>query len=117
MDRTQKTAILDALRRTSEDLTPAIQRYDVGQLENAIRAREEAVQRFQELVERDPNAFSEADVESARESLRVGKRAFEHLLEIRRTGWTTATEMAKNQYVLRTIAKYGGNEPADPIDG
>jgi hypothetical protein len=113
MDHMEVSLILQQLRETSQKLVPSLERYDVAAVEAALAERERVVARFQELVERNPAAFTDADLESARESLRLGKEAHERLLEIRRTGWTTATELSKDEYVLRAIAKYGKNLSSD----
>ena len=107
MDHKQLRTALEDLRRTSEQLLPLTDRFDLDAVENAVSKRELAVARVTEAVETSAGAFSEEDLESVRESLRVGKSAFEKLLEIRRSGWTTATEMTKNDYVLRSISIFG----------
>jgi len=107
MDHMEVSLVLQQLRETSQKLTPSVERYDVAAVEAALAERERVVARFQELVEKNPAAFTEADLESARESLRLGKEGHERLLEIRRTGWTTVTELSKDEYVLRAIATYG----------
>jgi hypothetical protein len=112
MDHTEANLALRELRAATEALLSATDGYDIDELEIAVGRRERAVARFEELVLRNPAGFSADHLESARESLRIGKQAFERLLEIRRTGWATATELSKNEYVLRSLSTFA-TSPAD----
>src|SRR5277367_1289038 len=100
MDRSEVLSAVAELRSTSESMR-AMQgsRLDLDVLEKIVARREHAVRRIRNSVEQCPECFCEDDLDAMRDALAAGKRAFENLLEIRKKGWTTATDYSRNRHI------------------
>ncbi len=101
------STVLDALSSTTEQLMLTANRLDLDRMEAAVAVRQEAVARLRELIEVHPHAFTPDDLERLRTSHAQGKLAFEKLLETRRTGWVTATELSRKEHIMKSFAQFG----------
>ena len=99
--------VLDELRNTTDELFLVSNRFDLDQMEAAVTLRQKAVTQLSELIAQYPDAFTYAHLEQVRACHDRGKRAFEKVLEIRRSGWTTATELSQNAHILKSFARFG----------
>jgi hypothetical protein len=100
-------SVLEELRCTTESLFPTANRLDLNQIEEAVASREKVVAQLSALIAQHPYEFTPEHLESVRQSHMKGKRALEKVLETRRTGWVTATELSKNEYILKSFARSG----------
>jgi len=106
--------VLEELRVATRRINPdsnAI-RFDLDQAEKAVAQREHSVARLRELTLSRPEAFSLEDIEELRRILAEGKRATERLMDMRRQGWTSATELHRKEFVLKTFLRYGSEPTA-----
>ena len=101
------SSVLEKLHSATDQLFVTTNRFDLDQIEAAVTNREKVVSDLRELIAQHPDAFTPEDLARMQSCHSQGKRALEKLLETRRTGWTTATELAQNQYVLKSFARFG----------
>ena len=109
MNYNEVAAVLEELRITTRHLNPDenTKRFDLDHVEKAVAEREHSVARLRELTLQKPEAFTLDDVQELQRILAEGKRASENLMDIRRQGWTTATELRKKDFVLKTFLRFG----------
>jgi hypothetical protein len=109
MTHNEVSAVLEELRTTTRHLNPDSQtkRFDLDHVEKAVAEREHSVARLRQLTLQHPDAFTFQDLEELQRILAEGKRAAENLMDVRRHGWTTATELRKKDFVLKTFLRYG----------
>jgi hypothetical protein len=109
--KNEVAVVLEDLRRTTRRLNPDANatRFDLDQVEKAVAEREHSVARLRELTLQQPDAFAPEDVDELRRILAEGKRAAENLMDMRREGWTTATQLHKKAFVMKTFLRYGSD--------
>jgi hypothetical protein len=101
--------VLEDLRTTTRQLNPdtSAKKFDLDHIEKAVAEREHSVARLRQVTLQHPEAFSFQDLEELQRILAEGKRAAENLMDMRRHGWTTATELRKKDFVLKTFLRFG----------
>jgi hypothetical protein len=101
--------VLGDLRATTRHLNPeaGTKRFDLDHVEQAVADREHSVARLRQLTLQHPEAFTFEDLEELQRILAEGKQASENLLDMRRHAWTTATELRKKGFILKTFVRYG----------
>jgi hypothetical protein len=101
--------VLDELRTATRHLNPDAntKSFDLDHIEKAVAERETSVARLRQLTLQHPEAFTLQDLEELQRILAEGKRAAENLMDVRRHGWTTATELRKKDFVLKTFLRFG----------
>lgn len=112
MNYDEVAAVLEELRNTTRRLNPEpnARQFDLNHIERAVANRELSVARLRDLAVQQPEAFTLQDVEELQRILAEGKRAAENLLDIRRQGWTAATELRKKDFVMKTFLRYGSSK-------
>jgi uncharacterized protein YoxC len=109
MKNNEVASVLEELRVTTRHLRRDVnaKSLDLDQMEKAVAERERSVKRLSRLTQRQPDAFTREDVEELQRIHAEGKRAAESLMDFRRQKWTTARELNKQDFVMKTFLRYG----------